>query len=236
MFKYCFYLPLLFLLVHATGSRAQAVNDTEKFVVGDTIFYTKNWTECAAKDHEFFRLSFVDSTSIPQQKCIRICDFYKNGVLQMSGFISPDDGKRVGVYKYFDKKGRLESVKVYDYASHAPYADLIPYQQHIPSCEVPGASLYITLFRDGHVRSIGFGTGNSFCDGAVGTWKFYNRFDHDIFTMSDFHKGLLHGRSFLYYSNGFLKKERYYKYGAKSGTWKTYNNNGIVKKVAFYGN
>src|SRR5690606_1353623 len=154
------FILLLLLIANASNSHAQTIDKfIERVNLQDTIFWDKNWEECNRKEHRFFRVCSSDSTSMPPQKVIKIQDYHKNGALQMDGFVTEDKHLQTGQFRYFDPKGRLQYLAIYDFANTSQFFDISKYKEDIPHCDFTNAFLLIYFFKKGGIRSIGFRNG-----------------------------------------------------------------------------
>lgn len=105
------------------------------------------------------------------------------------------------------------------------------HNEQMEPCDFPDAILYMSFFKKGHVRNIGYLNDNDDCHESVCTSKQYNPFGKEIYYVYDVSNGFQNGKQLTYYSNGRLWKEGYYKNGKKTGTWKIYTRDGQLKKT-----
>lgn len=229
--KTCLYLLLMFFAIPCL---AQDVFTT------DTVYFDKHWRIGTVKNYRYFRLSNADSTTMTPHKLLKITDHYKNGQVQMEGYVSAaDTSKEAGLYRFYDKKGRIKNLILYDYKVSGKYFDeTASYLKDAEPCDAATADLYISFLKNGHIESIGFelpGDANNLCRcNHICTWKWYNQFNTDLVEAYDYKNGVLDGR-YHYYCNGILRKEGYYRNGKKSGTWKTYDRSGNLKRTRTIG-
>lgn len=201
----------------------------------DTVYFNNSWQQCSYKDHQYYRLSTLDTITMAPARVIRIRDHYNSGVLEMEGYISADDSsKKMGLYTYYERNGKPERLYLYDFKNSVKYfINKCSYLKKVEACDY-NVDLGITLYADGRIKHSGF----YLTDNSLGasdarkmcTWKYYNPYTENIDDLCDYKYGKIDGRHFRYHGNGKIWKEEYYKDGKKTGVWKKYRYNGSLRK------
>ncbi|MDR3679638.1 MAG: hypothetical protein P4L41_06715 [Flavipsychrobacter sp.] len=202
----------------------------------DTTYFDKAWNKCTKADYRYYRLMVYDTVTMPPAKLIRIIDYYKSGIPQMEKYVLANDtSQQAGLKAYYDVKGRPTTFYLYNYKYAKKFFDkLSPYLAKIEPCD-SNADLKINLYRNGHIKSDGFylsddALGNCSCR-KICTWNYYNPYNKRIMNLYDYKLGKKDGRAYLYYDNGKLWKEKYYKDGKKTGVWKKYKYDGSLRRT-----
>ena len=209
-------------------------------IVNDTIYLDKDWNPCVKEQHHYFRVITEDNTTMAPERLFKVKDYYRSGKMQMEGYLlAADSSIYKGLYKWYDKKGRLKDLCLYDYAHSKPYfAELNKYTQLLEPCDTTNTIFSVHFFKRGQVHYLGFyktdipsnaktvNTSERIC-----TWKRFNQFNKDIVYLYEYENGALNGRCYTYRSKGRLWKEKYYANGHKTGTWKFYKADGTLKKT-----
>ncbi len=94
---------VLFLCIHKSTAQLPA-DLLGRIDLQDTVFFDKRWKECGKANHRYFRICVTDSTTMHPQKVIKIRDHYKNGNLQMEGYVTQPDHKPTGLYRTLAKR------------------------------------------------------------------------------------------------------------------------------------
>jgi antitoxin component YwqK of YwqJK toxin-antitoxin module len=72
--------------------------------------------------------------------------------------------------------------------------------------------------------------------GFEGEWKYYHQKSAVVMTKENYSKGKLEGLRTVYYPNGKIAEEQFYKNNMKNGVYKKYAENGIILEESGYKN
>ena len=121
-----------------------------KQIPTDTIFFDKEWKVCDRSTAEYYRLiqeynglyqvtdyykngvpqmTATCSSLYPEVKEGEVVFYYPNGKVESKGMYVNNEPK--GVWRYYNKKGWLESTNDYDYVPepHLDSTDFVPFNQ-----------------------------------------------------------------------------------------------------------
>ena len=125
------------------------------------------------------------------------------------------NGKETGVFKYFDDTKAGTVIATRDFSKG-------------------DGSCYVIMYNQ---------KGNKVSEGLLnkerqneGVWKYYHQNSPQPMSVETFRNGKLHGKSTVYYKNGKIASETYYKDGIKDGLYKKYSESGIVLEEIPYKN
>ena len=123
-------------------------------------------------------------------------------------------GKEVGLFKFFDdtKAGTLIATREFNNEDNVAYTTF--YDQS--KSKVSEGKVLNRLFE--------------------GEWKYYHQGSTVIMTIENYVKGKLEGLRSVYYPNGKIAEEQFYKNNLKNGLYKKYAGNGIVLEESNYKN
>lgn len=123
-------------------------------------------------------------------------------------------GKEVGIFKFFDdtKVGSVIATREFNAIDKVAYTTFFDQSKNKVS--------------EGKVLNRGF----------EGEWKYYHQGSTVIMTKENYSKGKLEGLRSVYYPNGKIAEEQYYKNDIKNGSYKKYAENGIVLEESNYKN
>lgn len=133
---------------------------------------------------------------------------HSNGELRYEGEFKDD--KEVGTFKFYDKKGRLISIRSY---------------------QVPGETAQCEMYNfygDLHAK------GTLKNRKKEGEWIFYSNRGQDTVSVENYNNGVLHGVKTTYFSNGQLASKIEYNQGKKTGEYVEYYRNGQVEQSGKY--
>jgi antitoxin component YwqK of YwqJK toxin-antitoxin module len=156
--------------------------------------------------------------------------FYSDGTLE-SDFDYGDKGKITGVYKYYDKDGKIHYQ--YEYRK----GDIIAYTFYdkegvvIAEERKKGGEFYYKSYSPyGKINSEGL---YDIKGGKVGEWKFYN--SHGLLSdKGNYNDDKLHGENRSYYPNGNLLSKSPYVNDTLNGYYAEYHINGKIKSQGWY--
>jgi len=214
-------IVLLFLIFPLVGfSQIKTLNDT--------TYFDRDWKKCDKRFHYYYRIYERTDYLIGNDSLYKIYDYYKNGKIQMTGYLtSLSSDRRVGLYSYFNKKGKIEYSKLYNYKNTISiFSEIKNYSKLVGECDQDSIDFYVYYFSNGHVNKAGF---YSTKKGFSGKWIVYNQFNNDIYEIMSFKDGKLHGKRELYYPNGQLWQENYFTNGQRVGIWSFFGMNGELK-------
>lgn len=123
-------------------------------------------------------------------------------------------GKEVGLFKFFDdtKAGSLIATREFNATNMVAYTTFYDQNKN----KVSEGKVVNRLFE--------------------GEWKYYHQASTLIMTVENYSKGKLEGLRSVYYINGKVAEEQYYKSNQKNGSYKKYAENGIVLEESIYKN
>lgn len=184
-----------------------AVSNTLFAQIGSKIFYNKKWEQIPAGDTAAYYRIYT-----PRADQIDIRDYYINEVLQMSGQITLNDSLKTGLYKYYDKNGRLSSEMPYVKGKRQG-----KYRDYYPNGKLFYEVSYNENFQTGY--RMGYDT--------LGALKFKEQYLDDpeqvrniIAADTNWQRhperdchGLQNGKSYYYHPNGRLASEELYENG-----------------------
>ena len=207
---------------------------SQKIDLADTIYFDKNWNECSKQQHKYYHLSEATNIKYFDTILIRINDYYKSGILQMTGYISPmNPEKYLGLFKYYRKNGTLKTIHFYDLQElRSSFEAIEQYLILVNLKDSIQAYLFISFFPDGHINQIGFQFDACM---KTGYWVEYNPFNKEIKTTFTYKDGILNGISRIYYYEKMFY-EMQYKEDMLNGYWKKFNYNGELVKERIYRN
>lgn len=133
---------------------------------------------------------------------------HSNGQLRYEGeFV---DNKEVGTFKFYDKNGKLVSVRTY---------------------QTPGGSALCEMFNlQGFLHAKGLINGRK----REGEWIFYVNRGQDTVTVENYNNGVLDGLQTTYFSNRQIASKVFYKEGKKTGSYSEYYKNGQLEQEGHY--
>jgi len=182
---------------------------------------------------------------------------YENGTLQYEGYFI--DGKPVGDFKRYDKRGDL-----YAYLKHEANSDLARSVFYHSNGKPSATGNYIgklkdsiwNYYDDGGIlylqesfkNGVNHGTFRKYTSEKIlfdevnwkdgvkdGSWrKFYT--SGELMWQSTYVNGKLEGDAKSYFQSGQVYKEGVYRADLMEGPWKTYNENGNLEKIYQYKN
>jgi len=172
---------------------------------------------------------------MPPLKLLKIEDHYKDGIIQMDGYVLTEDtSKEMGLYRWYKKDGGIISARLFDYHKSIRYFNSVEaYLNKAEPCDSANVDLRV-MFRKGKVLQIGFiPTGNiydtCFCKTTC-VFKQYNMFNQNLWETWEYKNGIKEGW-YKFYSDGVLRKQKFYKNGQKTGIKMKYDYHGKLKKV-----
>ena len=125
-----------------------------------------------------------------------------------------DHGKEVGVFTFFDNKKTKTVIATREFN--------------------PKDNSAYTIFYD-QIK-------NKVSEGKVvnklyeGQWKYYHKASKSIMAIENYSKGKLEGLRSVFYPNGKIAEELFYKNNLKNGVYKRYTESGIIIEESNYKN
>lgn len=124
-----------------------------------------------------------------------------------------EDGKEVGVFKYFDDTKKGDVIATRDFSAN-------------------DGSVYVTFFDQ---------KGNKVSEGRldknkknIGKWIYYHKESKAIMSEENYVNGLIEGEVNVYYPDGKLATQTQYVKGKKNGVFKNYTNKGVLIEEISY--
>jgi len=174
-------------------------------------------------------------------------DFSANGVVIAEGNYT--DSRRSGTWKFYNAAGKLEQAGSYSngridgtWRWYYPEGELLreedyyqgkrdgQYTEYTRTGEIIARGTYADGERNGEWKLMSEDNseeGNYLLGLRDGTWKaFYP--GGKIRFKGDYNRGNPEGHHVIYYENGRIKEDRYYKNGLRTKTWKKYSEEGEV--------
>lgn len=225
------YLLFIFLVLFVQVASAQPYSLT------DTTFFDKDWKPTTRDNYEYYRTVKPDANAMPPLKLFKAIDYYKNGMVQMDGYVLADDtSKEMGLYRWFKQDGELVQVRLFDYKSSFRHFNLIAdYLKKADVCDSANVDLVITFFKRNKVKSISFyrsGLAFDTCKcNRVCIYKEYNPLSKQMFDTWEYQNGKPDGWNKTYFSDGKLWKQILYKNGEKTNIKMKFGSDGKLKKV-----
>lgn len=223
------YLSILLSLLLVGSAYAQAP-------IGDTIYWDKDWKMTTRQHHEYYRTSKLDTVTMAPMRLVKIIDHYKDGKVQMDGYVLAEDtSKNVGLHRWFKANGDLSESYLHDYKnSRFFFESYAPYIKKADVCDSADVDLRITFFKNGKINTMSYIPSSNRPDTCackrVCTYREYNPFSKRMYETWEFKNGIREGYYRLYYSTGILCEEGYYKSGKKTDWKRVYRYNGSLKK------
>ena len=123
-------------------------------------------------------------------------------------------GKEVGLFTFFDdtKAGAVIATREFNAIDKVAYTTFYDQSKNKVS--------------EGKVMNRAF----------EGEWKYYHQGSSVIMTKENYSKGKLEGLRSVFYNNGKIAEEQFYKNNLKNGSYKKYAENGIVLEESNYKN
>lgn len=162
--------------------------------------------------------------------------------IKYEGYVTnPDSPKYTYINKLYDRKGRIELIKIKEYQQYlsALPDSLSSYYSLIEPClkdtfihYTSDFALQIKKNKDGEVEHIAAVNGECCCEMTV------LRFDqkNSEIVLEDKVDGEIHGRKFRYNESGLIIKKAFHINGKKEGRWEKYFANGQLYRVSSYKN
>ncbi len=201
----------------------------------DTTYLNVKLQPSTKSNYQYYEIRKPDAVTMAPEQVVKVTRYYRNSVKQMTGYVLANDtAKRVGLYTYFEERGRMKSIYLYDYKRSIKYfLNTYNYFKKIEACDAD-VDLGISLYLDGHMKRSGFYLSDRSSATRISrkmcTWQRYNPFTENIIEVTDYNHGVMDGRHFHYHGNGKLWREEYYKDGKKTGVWKKYWYDGSLRK------
>jgi len=174
-------------------------------------------------------------------------DYYADGNVSAEGNYS--DNRRTGTWKFYNESGKLVQVGSYSngridgtWRWYYPEGELLreedyyqgrrdgDYTEYARDGQVIAQGSYADGERNGEWR---FNTGDNTEEGTYllglrdGEWRAWYP-DGKLRFRGEFRQGNPEGRHTLWYDNGRIREDRYYKSGMRTRTWRKYNEEGEV--------
>jgi antitoxin component YwqK of YwqJK toxin-antitoxin module len=123
-------------------------------------------------------------------------------------------GKEVGLFKFFDdtKAGSLIATREFNADNLVAYTVFYDQKKN----KVSEGKVVNRLFE--------------------GEWKYYHQASTVIMTLENYSKGKLEGLRSVFYINGKIAEEQFYKNNLKNGFYKKYAENGVILEESNYKN
>jgi hypothetical protein len=196
--------------------------------IGDTIYFDKKFVETSSSDYAYFRLS------AKYGDIIKVTDYFSDGKIQMTGgFKSLDFIEPTGPFFYYNKKGRITELEVYEPKMYPGIlSDFIKLGISIPD---DNDSLMIDGYYHKNGKIHGMGFAKDPCT-AHGTWLYFNKHGN-IYCQINFLNSKRNGKYILYDNFGIPFLEGYYKDGERDGPWEYFSYHSTqIRKTKFYKN
>lgn len=195
--------------------------------------------------------TYKEGVQINQTKTYHI-----NGSLSSEGFYD-EKGKKNGIYKEYDRAGKLNLEFTYKKGNLVAYKVYHKDGTLLKEGKKKGGEfLFENFYSDGTRRAVGNYVGE---DGKTGLWKFYDRngtldeeetynngqlngkntsfyYNGKKHFTANYQSGKANGRYVRYYLNGQISRQGYYIEGDAEGNWIYYNSNGTVSAEKFFVN
>lgn len=192
----------------------------------DTVYFNKSWEPDSPKGYDYYRIIEKLDT------VFKITDYYKSGVIQMTGFVDLHADisnivfiDKVGPFFWYDKHGRIKSKSVYRPLQFLVFeSDSIIFVPNIDSTLI-NKFVYIEFYyKDGKLQSKGY----SFEDCLPHfKWEFFDK-KGQIKEIHHYNFGESDGTSQLFY-NGKLAYEWNNSNDLKNGEEREYIKNELVR-------
>ncbi|MBX9887631.1 MAG: hypothetical protein K2Y30_06825 [Flavobacteriaceae bacterium] len=123
-------------------------------------------------------------------------------------------GKEIGLFKFFDdtKAGSLIATREFNADNLVAYTTFYDQKKN----KVSEGKVINRLFE--------------------GEWRYYHQASTVTMTLENYSKGKLEGLRSVFYINGKIAEEQFYKNDQKNGSYKKYAENGIVLEESIYKN
>lgn len=178
--------------------------------------------------------------------------YFPNGMLESE--ISYKDGKKDGLTKYFNKKGKLLDIKKMEGDTIAGHSDEIViielYKEYYPDGKIKliggndnglrsgifreydkkGEIINGYIFENDTMVAEGIITGDGIYEGE---WKYFYK-SGEVRSSGTYLNSRKEGPWIYYYSNGKKEQEGSYKEDILSGEWKWYYRNGQIQRIEYY--
>jgi antitoxin component YwqK of YwqJK toxin-antitoxin module len=125
-----------------------------------------------------------------------------------------DHGKEIGVFTFFDNTKTKRVIATREFNAEDNSAYTIMYDQL--KNKVSEGKVINKLYE--------------------GQWKYYHKSSKAVMAIENYSKGKLEGIRTVFYPNGKIAEEMYYKNDLKNGSYKRYTESGIIIEESNYKN
>jgi antitoxin component YwqK of YwqJK toxin-antitoxin module len=212
-----FYALNLLLFIQSNAIIAQKM---------DSMYFDKNFNVTKSKNFEYYRL-YASINGV-----VKVTDYYKNGKVQMTGgFKSIDFKERIGPFYFYDRKGHVEEIQIYEPSKYPQIVSEIN-NSGIKLAPVADSLIFLASFyKNGNIQDLGYGM--NFCN-VTGTWLFFES-NGKLEEIINYRDNIRDGDYFHYFLNR-IKIIGHYHDGKEDGAWEYYNYHGQLYLTNYYSN
>jgi hypothetical protein len=141
-----------------------------------------------------------------------------------------DEQNKVGLHKYYNKKGVITNLRVYDLLNHSQFISEIYPDSLTPHLGKDSKWIFdVSYDKNGLVKWCGYLIDN--CS-RHGKWVFYRR-NKTVIGIENHYYGVVHGKCLYYYESGNLSAERNYNYGVLHGKYIDYYQGNLLNEANY---
>lgn len=151
----------------------QSIKYGNIYQLNEAIYMNENWEIVSSEDYEYYRTSEISDLTYENKPLIKVTDYFKNGNTQMTGYLTQTDSvMRKGLFTYFDSKGRITQLGLFDYDTYIDqYPEMLEYAKLIDTCSIENKYLRVKFYPK-KIKAVGFKNSKM---RNIGLWRYYKK-------------------------------------------------------------